>query len=164
MSAQDVFDLVPRVPDIWDEPFSDSSQLPTHLVAKVARQAVTVALSGDGGDELFAGYNRHAWLDRVWRAADPFPPSLRRGVGGTLRRIPPGAVDSVAARLPSRWQVRLPSTKVAKLGRVLEASSVDAAYRALVSHWEDPASLVRGTSPTPAVIGNGHDHARRRRT
>jgi asparagine synthase (glutamine-hydrolysing) len=156
MSAQDVFDLVPRVPDIWDEPFSDSSQLPTYLVAKVARQAVTVALSGDGGDELFAGYNRHAWLDRVWRAADPFPPSLRRGVGGTLRRIPPGAVDSVAARLPSRWQVRLPSTKVAKLGRVLEASSVDAAYRALVSHWEDPALLVRGASPTPAVIGNGH--------
>ena len=156
MTAQDVFDLVPRVPDIWDEPFSDSSQLPTYLVAKVARQAVTVALSGDGGDELFAGYNRHAWLDRVWRAADPFPPSLRRGVGGTLRRIPPGAVDSVAARLPARWQVRLPSTKVAKLGRVLEASSVDAAYQALVSHWEDPASLVRGTSPTPATMGNGH--------
>jgi asparagine synthase (glutamine-hydrolysing) len=156
MTAQDVFDLVPRVPEIWDEPFSDSSQLPTYLVAKVARQAVTVALSGDGGDELFAGYNRHAWLDRVWRAADPFPPSLRRGVGGTLRRIPPGAVDSVAARLPARWQVRLPSTKVAKLGRVLEASSVDAAYQALVSHWEDPALLVRGASPTPAVMGNGH--------
>ena len=107
MTAQDVFDLVPRVPDIWDEPFSDSSQLPTHLVAAVARRAVTVALSGDGGDELFAGYNRHAWLDRVWRAASPMPLPLRRGVGGALRRIPPGAVDSVAGRLPDRWQIRL---------------------------------------------------------
>ncbi len=155
MTAQDVFDLVPRVPDIWDEPFSDSSQLPTHLVAMVARRAVTVALSGDGGDELFAGYNRHAWLDRVWRAAGPVPRSLRRGVGSTLRRIPPGAIDSVATRLPVRWQVRLPSNKVAKLGRVLEASNVDGAYQALVSHWEDPVSLVPGASSlAPAT-----DHA-----
>jgi asparagine synthase (glutamine-hydrolysing) len=159
MTAQDVFDLIPRVPEIWDEPFADSSQLPTHLVATVARQAVTVALSGDGGDELFAGYNRHAWLDRVWRAARPVPPSLRRGVGGTLRRIPPGAVESVAARLPGRWQVRLPSNKVAKLGRVLEAPSVDAAYLALVSHWEDPVSLVPGATPTTASKGNGQTAA-----
>jgi len=156
MTAEDVFDLVPRVPEIWDEPFSDSSQLPTHLVAKVARQAVTVALSGDGGDELFAGYNRHAWLDRVWRAASPVPLPLRRGLGSTLRRIPPGAVDSVAGRLPERWQVRLPSTKVAKLGRVLEAPSIDGAYQALVSHWEDPASLVRGATPIPVASGDGH--------
>ncbi len=156
MTAQDVFDLVPQVPDIWDEPFADSSQLPTHLVATVARRAVTVALSGDGGDELFAGYNRHAWLDRVWRAADPLPPSIRRGVGGTLRRIPPGAVDSLAARLPARWQVRLPSTKVAKLGRVLQAPSVDDAYQALVSHWEDPVSLVPGASPVGTAVANGH--------
>jgi asparagine synthase (glutamine-hydrolysing) len=160
MTAQDVFDLVPRVPDIWDEPFSDSSQLPTHLVATVARRAVTVALSGDGGDELFAGYNRHAWLDRVWRFAAPLPPSVRRGVGSTLRRIPPGAIDATAARLPARWQTRLPSTKVAKLGRVLQASSVDGAYQALVSHWEDPAALVLGAERSSAdghsqPVGNG---------
>jgi asparagine synthase (glutamine-hydrolysing) len=156
MTAQDVFDLVPRVPEIWDEPFSDSSQLPTHLVAAVARRAVTVALSGDGGDELFAGYNRHAWLDRVWRAAGPVPRPIRRGVGGALRRLPPGAVDSAAGRLPERWQVRLPSNKVAKLGRVLEAPSVDGAYEALISHWEDPSSLVPGATPMPPTSGNGH--------
>ena len=91
MTAQDVFDLVPRVPDIWDEPFSDSSQLPTHLVAKVARQAVTVALSGDGGDELFAGYNRHAWLDRVWRAADPFPSFAPTWCRGDVASHPTGS-------------------------------------------------------------------------
>jgi asparagine synthase (glutamine-hydrolysing) len=155
MTAQDVFDLVPQVPDIWDEPFSDSSQLPTHLVAMVARRAVTVALSGDGGDELFAGYNRHAWLDRVWRAAAPLPASFRRGVGGTLRRIPPGAIDATAARLPQRFQTRLPSTKVAKLGRVLQASTVDDAYVALASHWEDPASIVLGAQRSE-VDPRGH--------
>jgi asparagine synthase (glutamine-hydrolysing) len=157
MTPQDVFDLVPRVPEIWDEPFADSSQLPTHLVATVARRAVTVALSGDGGDELFAGYNRHAWLDRVWRAAGPVPLPVRRGIGSTLRRLPPGAVDSVAGRLPERWQVRLPSNKVAKLGRVLEAPTVDGAYEALVSHWEDPISLVPGATPTAPMSSNGHE-------
>ncbi len=155
MTARDVFDIVPQLPDIWDEPFADSSQLPTHLVSAVARRAVTVALSGDGGDELFAGYNRHAWLDRVWRAAGPVPPSLRRAAGRTLRRIPPGPIDAAAARVPERWQVRLPSNKVAKLGRVLESPDVDGAYRALVSHWEDPASVVIGASAT-ALGGNGH--------
>jgi asparagine synthase (glutamine-hydrolysing) len=147
MPPSEVFDIVPRVADIWDEPFSDSSQLPTHLVSKVARRSVTVALSGDGGDELFAGYNRHAWLDRVWRTAKPLPSPVRRTVGRSLRALPPGAIDSAASVLPSRWQVRLPSTKVAKLGRVLEAPSVRDAYGALIAHWEDPASVVLGVPP-----------------
>ena len=146
MPPTEVFDIVPRVADIWDEPFSDSSQLPTHLVSQVARRSVTVALSGDGGDELFAGYNRHAWLDRVWRMADPLPSSVRRTLGRSLRAVPPGAIDSAAAMLPSRWQVRLPSTKVAKVGRVLEAASVRDAYGALIAHWEDPASVVLGVT------------------
>ena len=83
--------IIPRVADMWDEPFSDSSQLPTHLVSQVARRSVTVALSGDGGDELFAGYNRHAWLDRVWRMASPLPRPVRRSVGRSLRAVPPGS-------------------------------------------------------------------------
>ncbi len=147
MPPSEVFAIIPRVADMWDEPFSDSSQLPTHLVSQVARRSVTVALSGDGGDELFAGYNRHAWLDRVWRMASPLPRPVRRSVGRSLRAVPPGAIDSAASMLPSRWQVRLPSTKVAKVGRVLEASSVRDAYGALIAHWEDPASVVLGVTP-----------------
>jgi len=146
MHHRDVLDIIPRVPEVWDEPFSDSSQLPTLLVSEVARRAVTVALSGDGGDELFAGYNRHAWLARLWRRAEPVPHPLRRAVGGGMRRLPPGAVDAVAAMLPSRWQVRLPSTKVEKLGRVLEADSPHDAYEMLRSHWADPAAVVLGAS------------------
>ncbi len=157
MRHRDVLEIIPRVPDIWDEPFADSSQLPMYLVAKVAREAVTVALSGDGGDELFAGYNRHAWLDRVWKVAAPVPGSLRHGVGGMLRYIPPSAVEAAACWMPSRWQVRIPSTKVTKLGRVLQASSIDDAYGALISHWDDPASMVLGAEPPhpPVLVPNG---------
>jgi asparagine synthase (glutamine-hydrolysing) len=153
MPARRVLDLVPRLPEVWDEPFSDSSQLPTHLVAAVARRSVTVALSGDGGDELFAGYNRHAWLERVWRWATPVPSGLRRGVGGAARLVPPGAVEAGAALLPRRWQVRLPSTKVAKLGRVLQAPTVHDAYQSLCAHWERPDEVVLGL-PRGADAGN----------
>ena len=161
MPPSEVFDIIPRLADMWDEPFSDSSQLPTHLVSQVARRSVTVALSGDGGDELFAGYNRHAWLDRVWRMASPLPRPLRRTVGRSLRAVPPGAIDSAAASmLPSRWQVRLPSTKVAKVGRVLEASSRWHAmpYGALVAHWEDPASG-GARCPRPTSTGGSRTSA-----
>jgi asparagine synthase (glutamine-hydrolysing) len=144
MTQGDVFDRIPRLPEIWDEPFGDSSQLPTLLVAEIAKRSVSVALSGDGGDELFAGYNRHAWLGRLWRAAAPFPPIVRRGVGGLLGRIPPYAVTSAGSVLPQGWRVRLPSSKVSKLGRVLQSPSVAQAYTALTSHWEDPSALVLG--------------------
>jgi asparagine synthase (glutamine-hydrolysing) len=148
MSSRQVLDVVPRLAEIWDEPFSDSSQLPTHLVAAVARRAVTVALSGDGGDELFAGYNRHAWLERVWRWATPVPDGVRRRVGGALQLVPPGAIEKAAALLPERRQVRLPSTKVTKLGRVLQAPTVQQAYGSLTAHWQHPDQLVRGLGPS----------------
>ena len=147
MPPSAALDLVPELADMWDEPFADSSQLPTHLVAAAARRSVTVALSGDGGDELFAGYNRHAWLERVWRRAAPVPLGVRRRAGEALGRVPPGALDGPASLLPRRWQVRLPSTKVAKLGRVLQAPSVQDAYRSLVAHWEHPEQLVLGAGP-----------------
>ena len=85
-------EVIPQIPDIWDEPFADVSQIPTYLVSRVARHDVTVSLSGDGGDELFAGYNRHAWLDRVWRRAAVVPAGARAGAGSALARVPP-AVD-----------------------------------------------------------------------
>jgi asparagine synthase (glutamine-hydrolysing) len=151
-------EVIPRLPDIWDEPFADVSQIPTYLVSRVARQDVTVSLSGDGGDELFAGYNRHAWLDRVWGRADRFPAEARRTAGSALGRIPPGAIERVARAtrvLPAGWQVRNPSTKVAKLGRVLAASDPEDAYRALTTHWDDACALVVGLDPGDTGDGDG---------
>jgi len=161
MPEREVLDLVPRLAEIWDEPFSDSSQLPTHLVAAVARRAVTVALSGDGGDELFAGYNRHAWLDRVWRWTTPIPQGIRRRVGAATRFVPAGAVEATVALLPERRRVRLPSNKVAKLGRVLQAATVQEAYGSLVAHWERPEALVLGLEqpPVAADLGTGNPAA-----
>ncbi len=142
------------IPEIWDEPFADVSQVPTYLVSRVARHHVTVSLSGDGGDELFAGYNRHAWLDRLWGRTRAVPPGARRRAGSLLGAIPPGVVEGAARAtgvLPAKWRVRNPSTKVAKLARVLAASEPEEAYRALTTHW-DGASVVLGALP-----GDGHD-------
>jgi asparagine synthase (glutamine-hydrolysing) len=148
--------VLPRLPEIWDEPFGDVSQIPVLLVSQLARTQVTVSLSGDGGDELFAGYNRHAWLERLWHRAAALPDPVRRTAGSALGGIPPGLVDGAArltSALPTRWQVRTPATKVTKLGKVLVASGPEDAYLALASHWDDPG-LVLGAgsvaaSPTP---------------
>ena len=140
-------EVIAQLPDIWDEPFSDVSQIPTYLVSRVARRDVTVSLSGDGGDELFAGYNRHAWLERVWGTAAAVPTGVRRSAGSALARIPPALVERAAGAtsvLPGSWRLRNPSTKVAKLARVLAASDPEDAYRVLTTHWDDAASMVLG--------------------
>ena len=143
----EAIEVIPHLADIWDEPFADVSQIPTYLVSRVARRDVTVSLSGDGGDELFAGYNRHAWLDRAWGRAAVVPARARRTAGSALGSIPPAVIERAARAsriFPIRWQVRNPSTKAAKLARVLSASDPDDAYRALTTHWDDATSLVLG--------------------
>jgi asparagine synthase (glutamine-hydrolysing) len=143
----EAIEVIPQLADIWDEPFADVSQIPTYLVSRVARQDVTVSLSGDGGDELFAGYNRHAWLERVWGRAGAFSPRTRRSVSSVLNGVPPAVIEQAARAtriLPVAWQVRNPSTKTAKLARVLAASDPEDAYRALTTHWDDAATLVLG--------------------
>ncbi len=147
-------DVVARMPDIWDEPFGDSSGIPMTLVSELARTEVTVALSGDGGDELFAGYNRHAWLGRIWGRAGGLPAPLRRATGSALGAVPPAWVDGaarVAGRLSPRLSVRIPSTKVAKVAKVLAAPDLAGAYLSLVSYWDDAESLVLGAGPSVSV-------------
>ncbi len=159
VSDGDAAEVIPGLPDIWDEPFGDISQIPELLVSRLARSAVTVSLSGDGGDELFAGYNRHAWLERLWARSTVLPAPVRKGAGAALERLPPGLVDGVArvtALLPVRWRIRNPATKVAKVGRVLASDRPEDAYTALVSHWPDAESVVleasRNGSPGPGVV------------
>jgi len=146
----DALAVIPTLAEIWDEPFGDSSQIPTLLVSRLARSQVTVSLSGDGGDELFAGYNRHAWLERLARRSAALPGWVRRGVGASMARVPPGAVDRAAGLstvLPPRWRVRNPSDKFVKIGRVLAAGGTEEAYLALVSHWDNAESVVLGAGP-----------------
>jgi asparagine synthase (glutamine-hydrolysing) len=154
LSDGDGTDLIPLLPDIWDEPFGDISEIPMHLVSRLARTQVTVSLSGDGGDELFAGYNRHAWLERLWRRSSALPDPVRRMAGTALGRVPPALVDGVAratAVLPSRMQIRNPALKLAKVAKVLAASGPEEAYLSLVSYWDDAESMVVGAGPTVSM-------------
>jgi asparagine synthase (glutamine-hydrolysing) len=145
---------IPSLSSIYDEPFGDSSQLPTLLVSRLARRDITVALTGDGADELFAGYNRHAWCERLWRRLEGWPLAGRRAVGAALAMPSPRAVDWIvdrgARRLPA-WRVRIPSTKVAKLARILPSVSPEDMYRRLTSHWQDPSVVVGVPEPETLV-------------
>jgi len=156
VTPRDALDVVPRLPAMYDEPFADSSQIPTALLAALTRRHVTVALSGDGGDELFGGYNRYAYADRFWHRVARVPLPLRRHAGRIASAVPPTWWDRLYARagpvLPAAWRVRMPSTKVAKAARVLPAADLHDTYRRLTSHMADPATLVPNTHEPPTVL------------
>jgi asparagine synthase (glutamine-hydrolysing) len=154
VTDRDAMEVIPTLPDIWDEPFGDISAIPMHLVSRLARSQVTVALSGDGGDELFAGYNRHAWLEQLWRRSSVLPGPARRMAGGALGLIPPALIEGAARAatiLPPHRQIRNPTSKVAKVGKVLAAAGPADAYLSLVSYWDDAESMVLGAGPTVSV-------------
>jgi len=143
LSASDTLDLIPRLPAMYDEPFADSSQLPTHLVMQLARQHVIVALSGDAGDELFGGYNRYFLGPKVWRGIGWMPAALRRGLGTCLTALPAETVDRLAGGLARQAGIALPGDKAHKLGlRLRTVNSVDDLYVALVTEWPDAAGMV----------------------
>jgi asparagine synthase (glutamine-hydrolysing) len=144
VTADDALAEVPTLPAIYDEPFADSSQLPTLLVSRLARRDVTVVLSGDGGDELFGGYNRHVWLPRVWQRLDRIPLPVRRATAAVLGAPPPVVYDRLASVLPERRRPRLVGLKVEKLASVVGRADAPAAYGRLVSHWDHPDRVVRG--------------------
>lgn len=135
-------DLIPGIPDWFDEPFADSSQLPTYLVAQMTREHVTVALSGDGGDELFAGYNRYYWAEAIWRRIGRLPLSIRRGAAAVISGIPTETWDRFAALAPSKRVPRLPGDKLHKIASILPLQDQDDLYRRLVSYWDEPDSVV----------------------
>jgi asparagine synthase (glutamine-hydrolysing) len=155
VTAADAVDLVPSLPQMYDEPFADSSQLPTLLVSRLARRSVTVSLSGDGGDELFGGYNRHRVGERLWRRLARFPMPFRRATAAALHALPIGVVDSGVGFLPARgfgFENRI-GYKLQKLADVMTAGSPVQLYGTLVSHWKDPAAVVLGAvePATPAT-------------
>jgi asparagine synthase (glutamine-hydrolysing) len=150
--------VIPRLATIYDEPFADSSQIPTFLVAQLARAHVTVSLSGDGGDELFGGYNRYAWAKRVWTATRALGP-LRSAAARGIRALPPEAwarmFDYCRPLIPRRWRASNAGDRLHKAAELLCASQEEI-YRALISHWPVPAELIAGgvapASPITALM------------
>jgi asparagine synthase (glutamine-hydrolysing) len=156
VTSKQAMDIIPRLPILYDEPFSDSSQIPTFLVAQLARQHVTVSLSGDGGDELFAGYNRYFWGKSIWNKMGKVPANIRLQIAGYLKAVSPKTWDSVFAffdpLLPERLKQRLPGDKLHKLADILSAGSSEAMYYGLVSHWKNPADIVIDSAEPPTPL------------
>lgn len=132
--------VIPRLPTLYDEPFADVSQIPTFLVSELARRHVTVILSGDGGDELFGGYNRYLWSMRIWNMVGWAPLSLRRMAARGLSFLNPVRWGKILAPtgLPN------PSDKIHKLAEVIRTSAREGIYLDLVSHWKYPDQVVIG--------------------
>lgn len=146
VSAADALDVVPRLSEMYDEPFADSSQIPTHLICALARRDVTVALSGDGGDELFGGYERHRFAANLWPKLARVPQPLRKALGQAAAAIPPSAWnrlgDTAGRLLPPSLQLRRLGEKVHKGAPMLSSPNSDDLYRRMRTHWADPDSIV----------------------
>jgi asparagine synthase (glutamine-hydrolyzing) len=146
VSDADALNLVPGLAQIYDEPFADSSQIPTILVTRMARQHVTVALSGDGGDELFTGYGRYFRAAEWWQRRAKVPAPLRTPAALSAKQL--------SALLPGgRHRDRL-----SKLAQVLGAPHVGAFYREFVSYWARPAEVLLHADTPPDVFDERPEH------
>lgn len=148
-------EVIPLLPHIYDEPFSDPSQIPTYLVSQMARRNVTVSLSGDGGDELFGGYNRY-FLGRNLRSKmSQIPLCVRRALASSVMAVPPAILDAFLypiGKLIPQLGVSQPSDKVYKAMEVLALVRDVDVYRRLVSHWDSPATLVIAGCEPPTIL------------
>ncbi|CAN1496827.1 AsnB Asparagine synthase (glutamine-hydrolyzing) [Burkholderiaceae bacterium] len=149
VSSADARAVIPKLPIMYDEPFADSSQIPTHLICKAARQQVTVALSGDAGDELFGGYNRYFWGPRIWNRLAWIPYPIRQVLGNAIAGVPASVLEVLGKPLNAMLQgsqgISLFGDKAHKLAARLQGvRNMDDLYTSLVSEWQDPGSVVKG--------------------
>jgi asparagine synthase (glutamine-hydrolysing) len=147
-------EVIPELSKIYDEPFADSSQIPTLLVSRLARKQVTVCLSGDGGDEVFGGYNRYLWAPSLWKKTGWIPLPLRRTATAILGALPirlwGNAFSSIYPLLPPSWRQRHPADSLQKLLQILPAGNPPNVYRRLTSCWQEPERAVQAAgSPDP---------------
>ncbi|MCW2820200.1 MAG: asparagine synthase, glutamine-hydrolyzing [Marmoricola sp.] len=160
VTAKEAMAVIPRLASIYDEPFSDSSQIPTLLVSQLARRQVTVALSGDGGDELFCGYNRYQLTARLWKKLSVGPLPLRRLISRGLTSVSPESWNRVERAihglLPESLHFANVGDKLHKGAQVLDSHSIDALYLRLASHWDAPeATVLNGHEPVTLLSGAG---------
>src|SRR6266446_4412052 len=144
-SPQHALDLIPRLPEMYDEPLANVAAIPTFLLSAMARRHVSVALTGDGGDELFAGYGRYFQATDLFRRIGRVPQTLRRMGRAVIRALPAAAWTKLSRTLPSRLRPPHFGDKLYMLDRVLTGGPGDV-YRLIVSYWQDPAALVPGAT------------------
>lgn len=156
MSPNEALDRVARLPAIWDEPFADVSQLPTLLLSEVTRRAVTVVLSGDGGDELFGGYERYGWTEGTWDKLRRVPVPARRAVANAIRLVPPARWDRVGRVLPGRLRTQLSGDRLHKISALLPAPTVAELYDNFLSSRKFGDQLLLGGTPQPLPHWSGY--------
>lgn len=161
VTHDDALAVMPLLPTIYDEPFADSSQIPTFLLSQMARQHVTVALSGDGGDELFGGYNRHVWSARLVKALGWLPRRTRQVAASMIGVVGPERWDSLFRALepilPKQAKHRMPGYKLHKLASILPGIELESIYLELISHWAQPESVVIGAQEPRTALARGGD-------
>jgi len=150
VSAQDAMNVIPKLSSLYDEPFSDSSQIPTYLVSAMTKESVTVSLSGDAGDELFGGYNRYMWTRKIWNKVKYMPSSVRSFIAWGMTSVSPMVWNKILRQIVS---MPLPGDKIHKLANLLPSKSTEDFYFHLISHWHDVNNVVIGAkcSVTPVV-------------
>lgn len=156
VTPEDALNVVPRLPEIFSEPFADSSQLPTYLVSKLAKSAVTVALSGDGGDELFGGYPRYAHTDAYWQSVTRIPLIVRRPIASMVDKA--SAIERLlnvqvsSHRLRTKQSRRNLRSLLNKAASVFGTHDLTHAYQRIVSHWAPPTEIVRDAAEPPTAL------------
>jgi asparagine synthase (glutamine-hydrolysing) len=158
VTPQQALDVIPKLPTLYCEPFADSSQIPTFLVSQLARRKVTVSLSGDAGDELFAGYNRYTLAPNVWGKIAWAPPAARSGLAAGIRALSPsqwnGLLGPIQSLMPQSLRQANIGNKLHKAAGVLAARTIDDLYLVLVTHWEPDGLVIGGQEPTTYLRGN----------
>jgi len=148
VSSEDALNVIPKLPELYCEPFADSSQIPTFLVSALARQHVTVSLSGDGGDELFCGYNRYVFADKLWKGLNRVPLAVRTLISRSVENFPTGSWNKLFAGIdrmsPRRFNGISWGDKLQKGAQVIGSKNLNDLYMRLVSNWQDPSSVVIG--------------------
>lgn len=143
VSSDDALSVVDKLPEIYDEPFSDSSQIPTFLISQMTRKNVKVSLSGDGGDELFAGYNRYLWISKIWNRIKFVPNSFRKLISSGVNSIPPSTWNMILKQI---IDTPLPGDKIHKLSSILISETPEQCYFNLISHWNNQDNIVIGST------------------
>lgn len=162
ISPAEAMAVIPELPSIFDEPLADVSQIPTYMVSRLARREVTVALSGDGGDELFAGYTRYLLASKLRRTLFALPGPARRVLAGLIERLPARQWDVILSTLkpilPQGARDR-PGDKLHKFSSLLQCADPIALYRQLFSQWQDPLAVVRDAAEPPTPFTHVSDRS-----
>lgn len=156
VSSKTAREVIPNLPKIYDEPFSDSSQIPTFLVSEMAQKKVKVCLSGDGGDEVFGGYNRYTWGNNFLSMQVNIPKPFRTFVASLITSLPPSIWNKLLAPAlyltPKKYRYTNIGDKLHKIATIFNCSSFEEVYRLLISHWNFPENVVIGGKEPKTIL------------